>query len=56
MDFMFKVTGEETNLILQSLGEMPAKMSMGLIGKLQEQANSQIQASQQVIAEPVATE
>ncbi|HUX61733.1 MAG TPA: hypothetical protein VMV32_10520 [Ignavibacteriaceae bacterium] len=42
MELEFKVTMEEANLILQALGEVPAKLSMVLIGKLQEQAKEQI--------------
>jgi hypothetical protein len=42
MDFILEVTEQEANLILQALAELPAKISMGLIGKLQAQANLQI--------------
>ncbi len=34
---------EEINLILQGLGELPAKMSMAIIQKVQQQAASQMQ-------------
>ena len=36
----FEVTEQEANIILQCLGEQPAKITMGLILKLQEQAKS----------------
>jgi hypothetical protein len=34
---------EEINLILQGLGELPAKMSMAIIQKVQQQAAPQMQ-------------
>ena len=39
----FQLTLEEVNTILQGLGELPAKLSMNLIQKLQEQAAPQMQ-------------
>ena len=39
----FQLTLEEVNIILQGLGELPAKLSMNLIQKLQEQAAPQMQ-------------
>ena len=39
----FKLTIEEVNLVLQGLGELPAKLSMNLIQSIQEQAASQMQ-------------
>lgn len=41
MEYNLKVNQQEANLILQALGEMPARMSMSLIVKLQAQAQSQ---------------
>lgn len=41
MEYNLKVNQQEANLILQALGEMPARMSMALIVKLQAQAQSQ---------------
>jgi len=41
---------QEINIILGGLGELPAKQSMGVISKLQQQAQ------QQVVPEPVAAE
>jgi hypothetical protein len=34
----FELTEQEANIILQALGELPARLSMQLIAKLQEQA------------------
>jgi len=56
MDFTFNVTGEEANLLIRALGELPAKISMGLIGKLQQQVQQQIQVNQHMVAEQVVTE
>lgn len=39
----FNLSVEEANLVLMALGEMPAKMSMNLIAKLQQQAQAQQQ-------------
>ncbi len=44
MDFNFTVNEQEANIILQSLGEVPAKISMGLIAKLQKQASEASEA------------
>jgi hypothetical protein len=40
----FALSIEEANLILNSLMELPAKASMGLIQKLQQQAAGQLSA------------
>lgn len=37
----FHFTLEEANTILGALGELPAKVSMGLIAKMQQEATSQ---------------
>ncbi len=39
----FELTVAESNVILAALGELPAKASMGLIQKMQQQAAPQIQ-------------
>ena len=39
----FNLTIEEANLVLGALGELPAKVSMALIQKLQQQAQAQAQ-------------
>ena len=39
VDYNFRVNEQEANLIIQALAELPAKLSMGLINKLQAQAN-----------------
>lgn len=41
MTFTFEVSEQEANLILAGLGELPAKVSLGLIQKLQAQAGEQ---------------
>jgi hypothetical protein len=41
-ELTFSVTIEEANVILGGLGELPAKISMGLIQKLQQQAQPQL--------------
>lgn len=40
--FNFIVNENEANIIIQGLGELPAKISMNLIEKLQQQATQQI--------------
>ncbi len=37
-----KVTVDEANLILEALGNMPFKQVYALVGKIQEQANRQL--------------
>ncbi len=44
------LTLDETNLILEALGEMPFVRVHQLIAKIQQQAHSQIQASQAQLA------
>ena len=39
----FKLTIEEVNIVLQALGELPAKLSMTLIASIQSQAAPQVQ-------------
>jgi len=39
----FKLTIEEVNVVLQGLGELPAKLSMNLITSIQNQAAPQMQ-------------
>ena len=39
----FKLTIEEVNVLLQGLGELPAKLSMNLITSIQNQAAPQMQ-------------
>jgi hypothetical protein len=39
----FKLTIEEINLVLQGLGELPARLSMNLINSIQNQAAPQMQ-------------
>lgn len=41
MEFIFKVTEQEANIIIGALAEQPAKLTMNLIGKLQLQAKEQ---------------
>ena len=39
----FELELAEVNIVLQGLGELPAKLSMSLIQSIQEQAASQMQ-------------
>lgn len=43
----FELTVEESNLLLQALGELPAKVSTGLINKLQQQAAPQLKQKEE---------
>ena len=49
MEYNFKVDDKEANLIIQALAELPAKMSMGLIGKLQGQAQEQMKVEPEIV-------
>ncbi len=42
-EIKLQLTIEETNLILESLGQLPFKTVHGLIGKIQQQASAQLQ-------------
>ncbi len=37
------LTPDEANIVLAGLGELPAKISMGLIAKLKQQGDAQMQ-------------
>ena len=39
MEIVLKLSLDETNLVLEGLGELQAKKSLGLIYKVKEQAN-----------------
>lgn len=45
-DIRLTLTPEETNLVLAALGEVPFKISAGLIGKIKAQGDAQMQAAQ----------
>ena len=49
MNFELDLT--EVNIILQGLGELPAKLSMNLIQKVQEQAAAQMQPGMEAAEE-----
>ena len=38
----FVLTHDEANIVLSGLGELPSKVSMGVIQKLQQQAQPQL--------------
>lgn len=40
------LTPDEANIVLAGLGELPAKISMGLIAKLKQQGDAQMQPPQ----------
>jgi len=42
VELNFTISVEEANLILNALGELPAKVSMAVIQKLQAQAQPQL--------------
>ena len=42
--YNFTVNEQEANIIIQALAELPAKISMNVIAKLQEQYKIQIEA------------
>lgn len=46
-NLQFELTIEETNLILEALGQQPFVRVFGLIGKLQESARVQVEADEQ---------
>lgn len=46
MNLKLEVTMEEGNLLLSALAKQPFEAVVGLINKLQQQAQSQIQAAQ----------
>ncbi|EAY31813.1 hypothetical protein [Microscilla marina] len=41
-EIQLNVSIEEANVLLEALGEMPFKKVFGLVGKIQQQASSQI--------------
>lgn len=48
--FKFELTEQESNLVMQALGELPAKMTMQLISKLHIQAKEQLDAKNNSVA------
>ena len=46
-EIVLNLTVNEVNLILGGLGELPAKVSIGLIDKIRTQASAQLQVSDQ---------
>lgn len=46
-EIVLKLTVNDVNLILGGLGELPAKISIGLIDKVRSQASAQLQVSDQ---------
>ena len=51
----FKLTIEEVNLVLQGLGELPAKLSINIINSVQTQAASQMQPQSDQAASQMQT-
>ncbi|WP_299459118.1 hypothetical protein [uncultured Microscilla sp.] len=41
-EIQLNISVEEANVLLEALGEMPFKKVFGLVGKIQQQASSQI--------------
>jgi len=48
IEFNFKITYEEANIILAGLQELPAKISNPLTAKLQQQAQEQLNKQDKV--------
>jgi hypothetical protein len=46
-EIVLNLTVNDVNLILGGLGELPAKISIGLIDKVRSQASAQLQVSDQ---------
>ena len=46
-EIVLNLTVNDVNLILGGLGELPAKISIGLIDKVRTQASAQLQVSDQ---------
>lgn len=51
MDYTFKLTENEANIVINALAELPAKTSMALIINLQQQANTQMNAAEKATEE-----
>ncbi len=47
-NLQFNLTLEETNLILEALGELPFAKVHQLIAKIQQQAHAQLQATPEI--------
>ena len=45
--YKLEMTEKEMNMILGALGELPAKLTMGLIGNIQSQCNKQVTETSQ---------
>lgn len=48
----FELTVEEANLVVAALAKMPFEAVAGLIPKLQQQAQSQLQSQDRVVGPP----
>lgn len=48
MKIKLEFSVEEVNLIIQGLGEIPAKLSMNLIQRIQDEATEQLQPKLQI--------
>lgn len=47
-DYVITLNENEVNLVVGALGEMPARASMGLILKIQDQVQMQVKSRQQI--------
>jgi hypothetical protein len=54
-DIKLDLSIEETNLILEALGDMPYRRVYGLVAKLQQQASAQLQPAPEALDEPSET-
>lgn len=56
MEIKLNLKEEEVNLLLQALGELPAKQSINIIMNIQNQIRPQFLANQQSIQNPIIKE
>ncbi len=55
-EYKLTLTEQDANLVLQALGELPARVSMQLISKIQTQAQAQAQAQPEMAAAAAQTQ
>ena len=54
-ELAFKVSLDETNLILEGLGHLPFARVYALVEKVQQQANEQLRGGPEAVATPAAS-
>ena len=53
-ELVFKVSLDETNLILEGLGHLPFARVYALVEKVQQQASDQLKGGSELVATPVS--